>query len=226
MWSELGVYDEYGNTITESETQHTGALPYGWLGGKERATDVSGLMLMGVRLYNSVTGQFTSVDPIVGGNSTAYAYPQDPINHYDLDGRWGRRNALKNRLIRGVVTSLAIGLACGATAGVACALAGGALIGGSLGAANYWANTKKRTGWGWARAIGGGAASGAINGAVGAASARFIFSQQVKYGYKNIKMTRDGLKVSGRHAVVKQRGHVGKGKTLLHTVKHYGYFRW
>ena len=95
MWSELGVYDEYGNTITESETQHTGALPYGWLGGKERATDVSGLVLMGVRLYNSVTGQFTSVDPLVGGNSTAYAYPQDPINQYDLDGNaWGWAKAV------------------------------------------------------------------------------------------------------------------------------------
>jgi|GEM_PF-2238460 len=112
MWSELGLYDEYGNTITTSETLHSGALPYGWLGGKERATDVSGLMLMGVRLYNSVTGQFTSVDPIVGGNSTAYAYPQDPINHYDLDGNasWWSRNWKKVAVAAAVV--VAVGVTC------------------------------------------------------------------------------------------------------------------
>ena len=48
-----------------------------------------GLILMGARLYNRATGQFTSTDPIHGGNSTAYTYPQDPINGYDLTGEWG-----------------------------------------------------------------------------------------------------------------------------------------
>jgi hypothetical protein len=42
---------------------------------------------MGVRLYNPLTGQFTSLDPVPGGNSTAYAYPTDPTNNFDLDGR-------------------------------------------------------------------------------------------------------------------------------------------
>ncbi len=70
----LGSYDEYGNTITEGPD--TGTLDYGWLGAKERATDPTGLLLMGARLYNSVTGLFTSVDPVTGGNTTAYAYPQ------------------------------------------------------------------------------------------------------------------------------------------------------
>ena len=41
---------------------------------------------MGARLYNNITGHFTSVDPVPGGNTTAYTYPQDPINQYDLDG--------------------------------------------------------------------------------------------------------------------------------------------
>jgi RHS repeat-associated protein len=86
MWSALESFDEYGNTLAVSQDKITGALNYSWLGGKERATDLSGLVLMGVRLYNSVTGQFTSVDPVKGGNTTAYAYPQDPINQYDLSG--------------------------------------------------------------------------------------------------------------------------------------------
>ena len=44
---------------------------------------------MGVRLYNPTTGQFTSPDPIPGGNDTAYSYPNDPVNVFDLTGEWG-----------------------------------------------------------------------------------------------------------------------------------------
>jgi hypothetical protein len=43
--------------------------------------------LMGARFYNPVRGLFTSLDPVPGGNDTAYNYPGDPINSYDLDGR-------------------------------------------------------------------------------------------------------------------------------------------
>ncbi len=86
MIGALGSYDEYGNTLTEGPD--TGTLDYGWLGTKERATDPTGLLLMGARLYNTHTGLFTSVDPVTGGNTTAYTYPQDPINQYDLDGNF------------------------------------------------------------------------------------------------------------------------------------------
>lgn len=77
-------YDEYGNQL--SSPVSTGATSYGWHGADERATDGSGLILMGVRLYNSVTGLFTSRDPIANGNTTAYAYPQDPKNSHDITG--------------------------------------------------------------------------------------------------------------------------------------------
>ncbi|MDM7853303.1 RHS repeat-associated core domain-containing protein [Cellulomonas alba] len=99
----VACYDEYGNQTTDqngdadgnpvdtSTRLNTGALSYGWLGAKQRSADGSGLVLMGVRLYNSVTGQFTSMDPVPGGNSTAYAYPQDPINQFDVSGQWGVR---------------------------------------------------------------------------------------------------------------------------------------
>ena len=81
--------DEYGNPLTATvgttPTSDTG-VGYGWLGGKERATTDTGLLLMGARIYNPITGQFVSPDQVFGGNTTAYAYPQDPINSFDLDG--------------------------------------------------------------------------------------------------------------------------------------------
>lgn len=43
---------------------------------------------MGVRLYNSTTGRFLSIDPVNGGSCNSYDYVcGDPVNMLDLDGR-------------------------------------------------------------------------------------------------------------------------------------------
>ena len=91
-------YDEYGNQL--SEPVNTGATSYGWHGADQRAVDTSGLILMGARLYNSVTGLFTSRDPVEGGNTTSYVYPQDPVGMNDISGEWGRFSSWRNRAVR------------------------------------------------------------------------------------------------------------------------------
>ncbi|MFF5789321.1 DNRLRE domain-containing protein [Streptomyces sp. NPDC012693] len=75
--------DEYGNPRTGQP-----AARYNWLGGKQRSTEtVTGLVLMGVRLYNPQTGRFLSGDPVFGGNANAYEYcAGDPVNCTDLNG--------------------------------------------------------------------------------------------------------------------------------------------
>jgi RHS repeat-associated protein len=76
--------DEYGNP------RGTTTPRCGWLGGKQRSTDnLAGLVLMGVRLYNPVLGRFLQTDPQPGGSCNDYDYScADPINAYDLDGKW------------------------------------------------------------------------------------------------------------------------------------------
>ncbi|MFJ6941166.1 RHS repeat-associated core domain-containing protein [Streptomyces sp. NPDC101132] len=77
--------DEYGNPRAGQE-----ATRYNWLGAKQRSTEtLTGLTLMGVRLYNPQAGRFLSLDPVYGGSANAYEYTNaDPLNQYDLDGRW------------------------------------------------------------------------------------------------------------------------------------------
>lgn len=97
----VNAYDEYG-------TPQPGTDParYGWLGGKQRSAETpSGVVLMGVRLYDPAIGRFLSVDPVYGGNANAYDYTfADPLNQYDLDGKWawGKKqwNRARNKATR------------------------------------------------------------------------------------------------------------------------------
>jgi len=120
-------FDEYGNR----EGSSTGKLvTYDAYGQYERATTSQGLILMGARLYNPVTNQFTSPDPITGGNETTYTYPNDPINKNDFTG-------LAAWVVGGVSFLLALALTtaiCGATLGAGCIVTG-LILAGIAGAA-------------------------------------------------------------------------------------------
>ncbi|MEV7594317.1 DNRLRE domain-containing protein [Streptomyces sp. NPDC089922] len=79
--------DEYGNARAGSA-----AARYGWLGAGQRSAEtLTGITLMGVRLYNAQTGRFLSVDPVAGGSCNAYDYAcADPQNKFDLTGTYLR----------------------------------------------------------------------------------------------------------------------------------------
>ena len=60
-------WDEYGSATSESET----AARYGWVGSAQRSADApAGILLMGARVYNSMTGSFLTDDPVLNGNAT------------------------------------------------------------------------------------------------------------------------------------------------------------
>ncbi|WP_078910299.1 DNRLRE domain-containing protein [Streptomyces sp. NRRL S-87] len=76
--------DEYGNTRAGSKPAR-----YDWLGSQQRSGDtLSGLTLMGARLYDPATGRFLQADPAAEGGANAYGYPADPVTMYDLGGKW------------------------------------------------------------------------------------------------------------------------------------------
>jgi RHS repeat-associated protein len=159
-WS---VYDSFGNPQT-SQT-NTNLINYSSYGLQERATNTSGLILMGARVYNPETNQFTSKDPIKGGNENSYTYPNDPVNMSDFTGLWDFWLNL------GVTVGVMVGSValCAVTALVSCLVAG-VLVSGAGGAfVGYvegkgenlsgwdltWSSMKSSIEWGTAAAVGG-----------------------------------------------------------------------
>lgn len=82
-------YDEYGNATRTFGSAGPQGLRLGWLGGhgKQSAFVPGGLVHMGARVYNPVSGRFLQIDPVEGASESPYDYcGQDPVNCLDLDG--------------------------------------------------------------------------------------------------------------------------------------------
>ncbi|MFE0645603.1 DNRLRE domain-containing protein [Streptomyces sp. NPDC058877] len=150
--------DEYGNPRAGQA-----ATRYGWLGAKQRSTEtLTGLTLMGVRLYNPATGRFLSMDPVHGGNANPYDYVHaDPVNQYDLDGKicWScgwkkvKKNVRKNWR---TYASWGATAACIVASAGACAIASVAVFaatavadgrGGKWRTKKYWRGQAKSAAW-------------------------------------------------------------------------------
>ena len=138
--------DEFGIALTPS------APSYGWVGGKLRATNTAtGLIQMGVRVYDPIIGRFLSPDPVYGGNDNSYTYPVDPMNAYDLSGKcWGWHCEWVSQhgrgIVQGAVVTVAVFSVCGLSAGIACPLAVGLGLTAAFGYSNYRAD-HPREGW-------------------------------------------------------------------------------
>ena len=76
-------------------TNTANGTTYQYVGQHEKLTDLDtspitgGITQMGARVYIPVLGRFLSVDPKEGGNDNNYAYVNDPVNGFDLDGNAG-----------------------------------------------------------------------------------------------------------------------------------------
>lgn len=141
--STVRHYDEYGNLSSDST-----AVAYGSLGAYQRSSNtLSGITLMGVRLYNPTIGRFLSVDMVYGGNSNPYDYCSgNPVTCLDLSGLskhnhnghhwhyWGLEIDMTHHRATNLV--LLLGAAAGVTT-IAAALAG-IIPGGQIASALLW----------------------------------------------------------------------------------------
>jgi RHS repeat-associated protein len=211
-------YDEFGNQDSGNPA-NTNLINYSTYAGAERATNTTGLILMGARVYNPETNQFTSPDPVKGGNENSYTYPNNSIGRSDFKGKNGW---LDFGVTIGVAALTA--LACAATAGVGCLVAGVAIsaVGGFVSKGVEWNELKKKPKGGQFAYMVNGAVEDGLWGIVGFGIGGRVAKYALKRGLKEVEHgTMEALKREFKLASVSEpiAGGLKFGYEKLKTLK-------
>nr|WP_239539030.1 RHS repeat-associated core domain-containing protein [Arcanobacterium pluranimalium] len=172
------------NTPTPLPANTVVGTTFGYVGQHQKITETTtpipgGIIHMGARLYIPALGRFLQVDPVQGGTDNNYAYVNDPINDFDLNGQWSWA---------AFVAGVGAGAFCAATAGLGCAVALGLGVGAGVGFAEYAIGNYGSMTWSGAwRATWQGAVLGGFGSVMGYSA---VYFHEPSYKYFGTRIRR------------------------------------